>query len=165
MEDHRLHLLQRMPIFGAIKSQTIEVCLRHAVDVRIPAGDFFFREGDAAEAMFVLERGRVSVVKRWKDRDYPLLDLGAGDCFGEMALIDLFPRSASVIGLEDCSAIRLTNADLYRVYETDVEQFSLIQMNIARELSRRLRIADERLFRFRLEPAIPNDEAGGYSSI
>src|SRR5688572_30996289 len=114
MEDHRLHLLQRMPIFGAIKAETLEVFLRHAVNVRIQAGDSFFREGDAADAMFVLERGRVSVVKRWKDRDYPLGDLGAGDCFGEMALIDLFPRSASVVATEDCSAIRLTNVDLYR---------------------------------------------------
>lgn len=153
MEDHRLNLLQRMPIFGAIKAQTLELLLRHAADVRIPDGDFFFREGDAADAMFVLERGRVSVVRRWKGRDYPLPDLGAGDCFGEMALIDLFPRSASVVALEDCSAIRLANADLYRVYKADIEQFALIQMNIARELSRRLRIADERLFRFRLEPA------------
>jgi CRP/FNR family cyclic AMP-dependent transcriptional regulator len=158
MEDHRVHLLQRMPIFGAIKAQTLEVFLRYAVNVRMPAGDFFFREGDAADAMFVLERGRVSVVKRWKDRDYPLGDLGAGDCFGEMALIDLFPRSASVVALEKCSAIRLTTADLYRVYETDVEQFALIQMNIARELSRRLRIADERLFRFHLEAAVRDEK-------
>ncbi|MGH8728290.1 MAG: Crp/Fnr family transcriptional regulator [Burkholderiales bacterium] len=165
MEHYRVHLLQRMPIFGAIKAQTLEVFLRHAVDVRIPAGDSFFREADAADAMFVLERGRVSVVKRWKGRDYSLWDLGAGDCFGEMALIDLFPRSASVVALEDCSAIRLTNADLYRVYETDVEQFALIQMNIARELSRRLRIADERLFRFRLEPAIRDEDVGGHFSI
>lgn len=165
MEDRRLHLLQNMPIFGAIKAQTLEVILRHAVQVRMLAGDFFFREGDPADGMFVLERGRVSVVKRWKGRDYPLLDLGAGDCFGEMALIDLFPRSASVVALEDCSAIRFTNADLHRVYETDVEQFALIQMNIARELSRRLRSADERLFRFHLEPAIRSDEVGGYLSI
>ncbi|MGH8717936.1 MAG: Crp/Fnr family transcriptional regulator [Burkholderiales bacterium] len=158
MEDHRVHLLQRMPIFGAIKAQTLEVFLRDAVDVRIPAGDSFFREGDAADAMFVLERGRISIVKRWKDRDYSLWDLGAGDCFGEMALIDLFPRSASVVALEKCSAIRLTTADLYRVYETDMEQFALIQMNIARELSRRLRIADERLFHFHLEAAVRDEK-------
>lgn len=154
-----------MPIFGAINAQTLEVFLRHAADVRIPAGDSFFREGDAADAMFVLERGRVSVLKRWKGRDYLLRDLGAGDCFGEMALIDLFPRSASVVALEDCSAIRLTNADLYRLYETDMEQFALIQMNIARELSRRLRIADEHLFRVGLEPALRDGKVGDYLSI
>lgn len=116
-----------------------------------------------AEAMFVLERGRVSVVKRWEGHDYPLRVLGPGDCFGEMALIDLFPRSASVVALEDCSVIRLTSADLYRVYEADVEQFALIQMNMARELSRRLRSADERLFRAELVSGRRGEDRTGYS--
>jgi CRP-like cAMP-binding protein len=76
-----------------------------------------------------------------------------------MALIDMSPRSASVIALEDCSAIRLTNADLFRVYRADLEQFALIQMNLARELSRRLRIANERLGG-ELEP-----EGGGEAEV
>jgi CRP-like cAMP-binding protein len=94
----------------------------------------------------------VAVVKRWQGVDHHLRHLGPGDCFGEMALIDMSPRSASVIALEDCSALRLTNADLHRVYQADLEQFALIQMNIARELSRRLRIANERLFGIEREP-------------
>jgi len=64
-----------------------------------------------------------------------------------MALLDLFPRSASVLALAPCTAIELSTATLYKLYETHLEQFALIQMNIARELSRRLRAADERLFR------------------
>lgn len=146
MDDHRIQLLQGTPLFGAIQAPALEVLLRGTVNVQIPAGAHFFREGEAANAMFVLESGRVSVVKRREGVDHHLRDLGAGDCFGEMALIDMSPRSASVIALEDCSALRLTNADLLRVYQADLEQFALIQMNIARELSRRLRIANERLF-------------------
>jgi CRP/FNR family transcriptional regulator, cyclic AMP receptor protein len=165
MEDRRIQLLQRMPIFGAIQAQTLEMLLRETGGVEIESGNYFFREGDMADAMFVLERGRVVVVKRWEDHDYRLRDLGAGDCFGEMALIDLFPRSASVVALEDCSAIRLTNADLYRVFEANPEQFALIQMNIARELSRRLRTADERLFRIGLEPGRRWEVGAGYSSV
>jgi CRP-like cAMP-binding protein len=69
-----------------------------------------------------------------------------GDCVGEMALMDLFPRSASVRALSDCTAIRLTPQDLLRLFETDVEQFAMIQMNLGREVSRRLRHTDELLF-------------------
>jgi len=152
MDERRIELLQRTPIFGAIQAPTLEVLLRGTVNVQVPAGAHFFREGEAANAMFVLESGRVSVVKRREGVDRRLRELGAGDCFGEMALIDMSPRSASVIALEDCSAIRLTNADLHRVYQADLEQFALIQMNIARELSRRLRIANERLFEIEREP-------------
>jgi CRP/FNR family cyclic AMP-dependent transcriptional regulator len=73
--------------------------------------------------------------------------LAAGDCFGEMALMDLFPRSASVRAEQDCSAIELAASDLLRLFEHDAEQFALIQMNIGREISRRLRTTDELLFR------------------
>jgi hypothetical protein len=47
---------------------------------------------------------------------------------------------------EDCSAIEITPADLMRLAETDMEQFALIQMNIGREVCRRLRATDELLF-------------------
>ncbi|HET7752697.1 MAG TPA: cyclic nucleotide-binding domain-containing protein [Anaeromyxobacteraceae bacterium] len=152
MDEHRIELLQRTPIFGAIQARTLEVLLRGTVNVQVPAGGHFFDEGEAANAMFVLESGRVSVLKRRDGVEQHLRELGAGDCFGEMALIDMSPRSASVIALEECSAIRLTNADLYRVYQADLEQFALIQMNISRELSRRLRLVNERLFGVEPQP-------------
>jgi CRP/FNR family cyclic AMP-dependent transcriptional regulator len=167
VEDRRIELLQRTPIFGAIQAETLEIILGGTVDVQVPAGSYFFREGEAAKAMFTLESGRVEVVKRWQGVDHHLRYLGAGDCFGEMALIDMSPRSASVLALEDCSAIRLTNADLLRVYQANVEQFALIQMNIARELSRRLRIANERLFGVEREPETRGDRDldAGVSSL
>ena len=165
MDDRRIQLLQRTPIFGAIQPPTLEVLLGRTVNVQVPAGAHFFREGEAANAMFVLESGRVAVVKRWEGVDRHLRDLSAGDCFGEMALIDMSPRSASVIALEDCLAIRLTNADLYRVYRADLEQFALIQMNIARELSRRLRIANERLFGVGLEPESRGEPEASFTNI
>jgi len=56
------------------------------------------------------------------------------------------PRSASVKAIEDCSAIELRPDHLMRLFERDVEQFALIQMNMGREVCRRLRATDERLF-------------------
>lgn len=165
MDDHRIQLLQRTPIFGAIQAPTLEVLLGRTVNVQVPAGAHFFREGEAASAMFVLESGRVAVVKRRDGVDRRLRELSAGDCFGEMALIDMSPRSASVIAIEDCSAIRLTNADLHRVYQADLEQFALIQMNIARELSRRLRIANERLFSVEREPERRGESEASFTNI
>ena len=165
MDDHRIQELQRTPMFGAIQARTLEVLLRGNANVEVPVGGYFFLEGEPANAMFVLESGRVAVVKRREGVEHQLRELGAGDCFGEMALIDMSPRSASVIALEDCSAIRLTNADLYRVYQSDLEQFALIQMNLARELSRRLRIANERLFGVELEPERRGDPASSFTNI
>jgi CRP/FNR family cyclic AMP-dependent transcriptional regulator len=55
-----------------------------------------------------------------------------------------------VQAIEPCAALELSTASLYHLYETDLEQFALVQTNIARELSRRLRVADEELFRARM---------------
>ena len=78
---------------------------------------------------------------------YPI-DLAPVD--GGLALMDLGTRSASVVAEEDCRAIEIGAADLLQLYEHDVEQFALVQMNIGREVCRRLRAIDERLFRERL---------------
>ena len=64
--------------------------------------------------------------------------------------MDITPRSASVCAVEDCTAIRLSAANLYQVYAQDLKQFALIQMNMGREVCRRLREADNRLFRARM---------------
>ena len=142
----RIELLQGMPIFGAIREDVLRSLLEQANVVAVPAGGYFFREGDDARAMFVLEAGRAAVLKGWQGRKYKLHEFHRGDCFGEMALMDLMPRSASVKALEDCSAIELRPDHLMRLFELDLEQFALIQMNMGREVSRRLRATDERLF-------------------
>ena len=142
----RIALLQAMPIFGGIRADALELLLHSARRVEFPAGEFFYRQGDPASSVFVLERGRVMLLKRWRGDDYELKVLESGDCFGEVALIDLQPRNTSVLALEDCVGFEIRAADLHQLYEREVEQFALIQMNMAREVCRRLREADERAF-------------------
>jgi CRP-like cAMP-binding protein len=151
MHAARLELLQKMPIFGAIQEGALQRLLERAHTVQVRAGAFFFREQDPPSGMFVLETGRVAISKQWRGRELVLRYLDKGDCFGEMALMDLQPRSASVRAVDDCVAIELTPANLYELFELDPEQFALIQMNMGREVCRRLRLADDALFRFSME--------------
>lgn len=159
MPNTHIELLQQMPIFGGLPADALELMLAGAAIVSVAAQDYFFREGDPATAMYVLERGRVSVLRGWHGQQTLLRSLGKGDCFGEMALLDLFPRSASVRAEEDSSAIELAPAQLYRLFERDAALFAMIQMNIAREMSRRLRETDAALFQARMErevlPGVP----------
>jgi CRP-like cAMP-binding protein len=147
MNTARIELLQQMPIFGAIDDAALAFLLDAVPSVAVARGDFFFHEGDPADCMYVLESGQVAVLKDWAGHELVLHHLGQGDCFGEMALLDLFPRSASVRAEADCRALALTPDHLYRLYERDAKPFALIQMNIGREMSRRLRVADDQLFR------------------
>ncbi len=149
--QRRVKILQNMPIFGGIREDILEYILATAEIVSVPAGHYFFHENDAETSMFVLEQGNVAVTRSWKGREYLLTELHAGDCFGEMSLIDLGPRTATVIAIEDCSAIKLLNTNILRIYQKDLEQFTMIQMNMGREVSRRLRKMDEDLFQTRVE--------------
>ena len=160
MEPARVAALQRMPIFGGIRADVLQFLVDQASTVSVPAGAYFFRENDQAQSVFVLEAGRVAVLKLWSGQEHLLTHLGQGDCFGEMALMDLFPRSASVRAVEDCSALELAASAFYALYEKDLEQFALIQMNLGREVSRRLRVADERLFRLKMGMLSADGEEG-----
>jgi CRP/FNR family transcriptional regulator, cyclic AMP receptor protein len=150
-----IELLQRMPIFGAIDEAALRFLLSRARQATRAAGEHFFLEGDEAQSMFVLATGRVSVTKRWQGRDYMLRPLGPGDCFGEMALMDMHPRSASVRADAGCHALELGTDDLLALYERDAAQFALIQMNMGREVCRRLRELDEMLFRAQMNGELP----------
>jgi CRP-like cAMP-binding protein len=158
--DGRIELLQGMSIFGGVKADVLERLLERAVPREVARGEAFFREGDAGRSGFVLERGRVGIVKSFQGQEYLLRTLGRGDCFGEVAMMDFFPRSAAVIALEDCRALEFLGRDLLGVVGGDFEQHSLIYMNVARELARRLRGANEALFRARVRY---EDVAEGYA--
>lgn len=140
-------MLQNMPVFGGVREDVLELMLEDSAEISVAEGEFLFEENDPGNAMFVLEKGRVAILRLLNDTYYRMCFLNVGDCIGEMSLIDLERRSASVLAITDCKALELTNASLFKVYEADLEQFALIQMNMSRELSRRLRAANDILFR------------------
>lgn len=142
MDQQYLELLQAMPIFGGVSQQALSFLLTRCPEIEIAQNAYFFKEGEQADSLFILERGTALVLK---GRDIKLRYLVRGDCFGEMSLIDLNPRSASVRAIESCIALELSRQSLFALYEYDLEQFVIIQMNLSREVSRRLRALDERL--------------------
>jgi CRP/FNR family transcriptional regulator, cyclic AMP receptor protein len=145
-------MLQQMPVFGGIRDDIVEFILSIARSVAVHASEHFFREGDAGDSMFVLTSGRAEVVNGASGQEHQVRELAQGDCFGEMSLLDLSPRSATVRALESCSAIEISAGCLYQVYGRDVEQFALIEMNMGRELSRRLRESTAALTAMRSRP-------------
>lgn len=142
----QIELLQSMPVFGAVCGEVLTGLLESCSHREVGKGQYFFREGDLANSMFVLERGVVAVYRNWRGQPFKLRELCEGDCFGEMSLLDCQPRSASILALEPASAIEITTGQLNDIYEQFPDQFVLIHMNMAREVCRRLRAADQRLF-------------------
>lgn len=145
MDAHRLKLLQNMPIFSALNESALEFIERHCETRTILLGDPVFLEGDPANSLFILESGEAEVLKTCDPDLRRLSYLNPGDCFGEMAIVDHQPRSATVMAISDCQALEITAEHLYALKAHDPDQFIQIQANLLRELSRRLRFLDDKL--------------------
>lgn len=153
MDDRRRELLRATPLFGAIGDDALELLVSLGKPVSVAEGDYFFREGERGASAFLLEEGRVAVLRRFQEQDHLLRELASGDFFGEVALLDFGPRSASIRALTPCRGLEISARDLRQLSEAHLKDFALVYMNLGREVSRRLRKADERLFRALLESA------------
>ena len=154
MVTAQFELMQRISVFGAMSADAMDFLLQHAIKATRAQGECFFREGDQAQSLYILESGRVAVLKQWQDQEYLLHHLEPGECFGEMALMDMSPRSATTLAVADSSAFKIESSAILELYQHDLEQFTLLQMNLGREVSRRLRNADDMLFRLSVSTKI-----------
>lgn len=102
---------------------------------RYAAGDVIFAEGDKGDAMYVVRTGEVAIERR----GHVMETLSGGGIFGEMALIDGSPRSATVRARTDCEVAPINEKSfLFLVHETPY--FAIAVM---RTLAERLRRMDE----------------------
>ena len=136
--------LTRTPIFAGLPERVIELIAGSIRLVHASAGEVLLREGDPACSMFVVHDGEIEIFKGGKNRpEQTLALLKQGDCVGEMSLIDIQPRSATARARGAAVLYVLELAEIAKLYGSDVEAYALLILNISREISRRLRCADE----------------------
>jgi CRP-like cAMP-binding protein len=116
-----------------------------AREERYPAGAVIVGEGEPGNRMYFLSAGHVAVVKdHGTAQPVVLARLGPGEFFGEMSLVECVVRSASVVADEAVTACTLKGTDFHRLYQYRPEQYGIVMLNLARDLSRRLRALDDR---------------------
>jgi CRP/FNR family cyclic AMP-dependent transcriptional regulator len=134
--------LAKAPIFSDLKQSTLKSIARAAKIRRFAAGELLVTEGEEAAAFFVLSRGQAEVVKALgQDKERALSKLTEGDFFGEMALFDGYPRSATVRAVSECECVVLARWDLLALIRTSPD----VALAILPVLSRRLRECEEQL--------------------
>lgn len=137
--------LQENALFGGFTEEDLDAVMPLLEEESFKAGDDIIREGETGDRLYFIESGRVKVTKMTKEGERFLTELGPGDEFGEMELIDIHPRSATVHALEPVVTLSLTNRNLLRLYHDHLEIFSRLLLNLAREISRRFRKAEDRM--------------------
>jgi|SRR4051794_4054939 len=138
--------LGRIPIFAGLSPEHLQRIIDAGTIGDVAAGVQVIAEGEPARSLFVVCEGELEISKRGSHgAEVRLAVLKAGDCVGEMSLIDIQPRSATVRALAPAVLFRLTHAEIGRLYQVHPEVYTLLVLNIAREISRRLRVADRLL--------------------
>lgn len=153
--------LQSHALFGGISDEALARVLPKLRPETYAAGELVVKEGDRPDRMHFILSGSAEVFIDATpdipdDGEFEALRvLRAGDTFGEMGLIDTQPRAASVRALEPMACLSLSGPDLNRIYKEHPHVFTMIVLNLARELSRRLRVTNRRLAEVRHERVAP----------
>jgi CRP/FNR family cyclic AMP-dependent transcriptional regulator len=134
------------PFFGGLDDAQLDRLIAMLVEKRYAAGDRVFVEGDQGRSMYVVHSGELLVCKAGESgRTVRMSRLGPGDFFGEMTLIAMQPRSATIRVETAAVLYELTAMNLYAYYKADVHAYAMVLGNINRELCRRLIKADQRI--------------------
>ncbi len=138
----REEMLEKVPIFTGLDRKHLKQLSRIIVPRTFKTGDVIIKEGDQGAGVFIVASGRVEVVRRAEgDKMQVLNSLGPGDFFGEMALFEGFPRSATVRCLEDTELLAMTRWD----FRAELTGHAEIALAVLEAVVRRLREADARL--------------------
>ena len=142
--DIPIEQLQDMPVFGGLREDSIKLLVSGCSCVEHAPGEAFFTEGERGDSAFVVVSGHASLYKHGSDNStlHKIRSFQATECFGSMALLGVYPRSGVVLADDYCHAIEIKADQLFALYQHDTEQYMLIFMNMARDLSRRLRDGD-----------------------
>ena len=133
------------PFFGGLSDPGLDLLVSMLTERRFEPGATIVAEGEPGRSMFIVKSGRLAVSKRANSgRVIPISVLERGDFFGEMTLIEMQNRSATVVAEAPTVLYELTAQDLYACYKADIHAYVIVLQNINRELCRRLRRSDER---------------------
>ncbi len=141
--------ISRSVLFLGLSDQDKERIAQVAEELEFADGELICRQGEEGDALFLIDEGCVEVVINAEEEDEVVLatlssEAGegsdyAGDFFGEMSLIDIEPRSASVRSRGSARVVRISALKFMETFSNDLGAQLTVITNIARVLSRRLR--------------------------
>ena len=131
--------LQSAALFAALPSRHLQALVLQARRRFFRRGETIFRHGDIGNALYFLDSGRVKIVVTSEQGEEVLLAiLGPGEVFGELSVFDGMPRSATVVAVEDVTALMLDRAAFQEFVRKEPE----VSLHLLAVLSRRLRMGD-----------------------
>lgn len=108
---------------------------------KVMAGTVLFKDGEAGHQMFVIHSGKIKITKQIGDIEKTLAILPAGEFFGEMAILNDEPRTATAVVVEDSQLLVIDP----KTFEAMIKGNSEISLRMIKKLAQRLKQADEQI--------------------
>jgi CRP-like cAMP-binding protein len=140
MEIDASHL-KRHSLFGGLMNDQIDAIVPLMQVRDFNEGDYIIQEGQPNDRIYFILEGRAEALKK----GIRLFVFEEGAAFGEMEVLDIMAAEASIRCMVPTRAMSLSNSALYRISKSDLKTFSILVMNLARDISRRLRNMDKRI--------------------
>ncbi|MCX7775878.1 MAG: cyclic nucleotide-binding domain-containing protein [Spirochaetaceae bacterium] len=134
-----VNALQQYSLFGGVSPEQIEQIRPLLGSAHFETGECPQHEGEPNDKISFIISGEVDIVKK----GVVIAHLREGETFGEMELLDIMPSIATVRATTPLEVVTISNRALYEISKRDLKTFSMLIMNLARDLSRRLRRMDE----------------------
>lgn len=141
-DERELGLLEHVPVFeGFSRGEIVELeKVMHRREHN--SGDVLAYKGSAGHGMYVILSGSVAVMG---EEGRQLAELGPGEIFGELSLLDDSPRSATVVAKADCVTLGLFRHDMQKLIHAAPSLGAALAMKLAAIVAVRLRKANDRI--------------------
>ncbi len=147
----KIDLIRTVPIFSELEESTVQQIVDIGLKRKYTKNSIIFLEEEAGAILFIISTGKVKIVRTDDDGKEVILSiLGPGDFFGEMALLDGLPRSATVVALDESELFVINRREFIKLLEDSPQ----VATSLLRELTRRLRRADEQIENLSLRDAV-----------
>ncbi|OPY75584.1 MAG: transcriptional activator FtrB [Syntrophorhabdus sp. PtaU1.Bin153] len=143
--DAVIAILSRISVWGGFtEEQQAKIYRRLEVGI-YKKGEYIFRKGDQPTHIYIVKSGKIDLLASDRDVTVQKETVEAGGCFGIASLMAMQPQMVTAVATEDSEVMVLSRQALLELRYEDIELFALLMMNIAREIARRLKSADDML--------------------
>jgi CRP-like cAMP-binding protein len=133
------HPLAKAGLFSGLNYRQLRTLQSFMHERQYVPGEIIFDEGEDGQALYSVVKGEVSIRRQGASGE-PIARLGTGEFFGELGLLDAWPRSAQAVASQHTELAVLFRGDFERLMEAHAQIASRIAMQLARHLGQRLRI-------------------------
>lgn len=158
--------LRAIPVFGGLEDHALARIVNMMEESTLPVGSIVCKQGDLGRTMYIVRTGEVMLTRVSESgAAVRVTRLGPGEFFGETTLLEIHARSSSAVLETPATLYVLSNVSLYTLYREDIHAYVMVVQNICREMSRRLRKAEDRICEMAEEAGDERTQIGQSDSV